>query len=435
MLVSSKHFPEATEMSDNHTLILRHGSRSVLVLLPESYQELLTITREIFDVPHDSTPFFETSDLDICQDAAVEIHPGAWKAVALTVTSVVVKDQVSSSPRGGGDEKPLQLSRTPGRISLTPRHAHKTASGSSNEATQFENGPGTSYDDVRDSIPTDDLAEEELESGYDDDFDDTPALPKRRGKPRTRIESDGEDEYEEEHVDGLLDVKTQLSTSPYRLQSSQPDPSFSVAPSSPKHSASVASMQGTVRASARDLFSPKVKSGLTNSTPPPAVPGEEHDNAKLPIKPARKPTAVASDASPRTEKTLREPAPKSALLKKDAQNGSPVQPKFKPRPGVVAPLDPAPAQSTLPAQPSDKILITIRHLPTEKENKFKVKTVHTVGRVLTSACAAFGLNANIATLMLWTEEDGLEMSYPCENDLQMGNLAGNGTIFVIELAK
>jgi hypothetical protein len=39
-------------------------------------------------------------------------------------------------------------------------------------------------------------------------------------------------------------------------------------------------------------------------------------------------------------------------------------------------------------------LITIRHPPSEKENKFKVKATHTVGRVLSSACVAFGLNPN-----------------------------------------
>ena len=43
---------------------------------------------------------------------------------------------------------------------------------------------------------------------------------------------------------------------------------------------------------------------------------------------------------------------------------------------------------------NDKLLITIRHPPTEKENKFKVKATHTVGRVLSSACLAFGLNVD-----------------------------------------
>lgn len=40
-----------------------------------------------------------------------------------------------------------------------------------------------------------------------------------------------------------------------------------------------------------------------------------------------------------------------------------------------------------------------------------------------------------ASLMLWSEEDGLEMSYPCENLLSMGSIATDGTVFTIELAK
>jgi hypothetical protein len=38
MLVSSKLFPEATKSSNVHTLVLRNGKRSVLVLLPKTYQ-------------------------------------------------------------------------------------------------------------------------------------------------------------------------------------------------------------------------------------------------------------------------------------------------------------------------------------------------------------------------------------------------------------
>jgi hypothetical protein len=116
-----------------------------------------------------------------------------------------------------------------------------------------------------------------------------------------------------------------------------------------------------------------------------------------------------------------------------------------------------------PARPNDKLLITIRHPPTDKENKFKVKATHTVGRVLSSACLAFGLNAGgyvyysypvasgivsvvrkadlyrrrcySASLMHWSEEDGLETSYRCGNDLSMGSVAGEGAVFIIELAK
>lgn len=47
-----------------------------------------------------STLVFETSDLDVCQDVAVEINPTAWEAIALTVSIVVVKKKDSPSSRG-----------------------------------------------------------------------------------------------------------------------------------------------------------------------------------------------------------------------------------------------------------------------------------------------------------------------------------------------
>ncbi len=63
-------------------------------------QELLTITRAVFGAPPGSTFVFETSDLNICQDASVEIHPAAWEAVALTVSTIVVKNRDRAFSRG-----------------------------------------------------------------------------------------------------------------------------------------------------------------------------------------------------------------------------------------------------------------------------------------------------------------------------------------------
>ena len=37
--------------------------------------------------------------------------------------------------------------------------------------------------------------------------------------------------------------------------------------------------------------------------------------------------------------------------------------------------------------------------------------------------------------MHWSEEDGVETTYRCGNDLLMGSTAVDGTIFIIELAK
>jgi hypothetical protein len=47
-----------------------------------------------------STLVFETSDLDVCQDVAVEIHPAAWEAIALTVSTILAKKKDSASSRG-----------------------------------------------------------------------------------------------------------------------------------------------------------------------------------------------------------------------------------------------------------------------------------------------------------------------------------------------
>jgi hypothetical protein len=49
-----------------------------------------------------STVIFETSDLNICEDVAVEIHPDAWEAIALSVSSVAIKDNDLASSRGDG---------------------------------------------------------------------------------------------------------------------------------------------------------------------------------------------------------------------------------------------------------------------------------------------------------------------------------------------
>jgi hypothetical protein len=180
------------------------------------------------------------------------------------------------------------------KISITPRRAHKTASGSSNEAMRSENSAGvTSYDDVADALPTDDLAEEELGFYDDDDIDVALVQRKGKGKARVRIESEdeAEDGDEEGYVEALSVAKLPAS---YRLRNAV-EPSFSIVPSSstPKR---VATPPRTVRASgARGLFSPvKVRSGLVRSFPPPVLSDEEGD-----VKPpSYKSAQVASDEFP-----------------------------------------------------------------------------------------------------------------------------------------
>ncbi|KAI9441835.1 hypothetical protein H4582DRAFT_1935330 [Lactarius indigo] len=452
MLVSSKNFPQSTNSSTRHTLVLRHGSRNVLVLLPRTYQELLAITRSVFSMARSSTFVFETSDLDICQDVAVEIHPATWEAVALSLSSLVVKERNlgSSRARGQRDNATLHHSHNAhGNSPLVTRHPHDAPSGSSND--QSDNGltPATSYDDVPDSMPTDDFAEEELGS-YDDDFNYTPAPPKGKGKAkatsRARIESDDDDDEDDD--DGRAEdaggARGPGWFVPHPVQSTaiKADPSFSILPlSSPKRVGVPATSPQRLSVHG-GLFSPRAKSGVNNLAPAPVLSDEEQVEARSPVKPLRKPVQLVPDASPLTDGTPKEPAAPTTAALKDAQHEYPPQPKFNPQLKVPAQFAPAPASAPAPAQtptkasqPFDKILITIRHPPTEKENKFKVKSTHLVGRVLTSACSAFGLNPTGATLMAWTEEDGLEMTSSCTNDASMGSVATDGAIFIIELAK
>lgn len=184
---------------------------------------------------------------------------------------------------------------------------HDAPSGSSNEATQSENGltPGTSYDDVPDSMPTDDLAEEELGS-YDDDFEETPAPLKGKGKAnassRARIESDDEDEYNNDgHAEGAGVARGPGWLVPHPVQSTaatKADPSFSILPLSPSKRVGPSAATSPQRLSvhAPGLFSPRVKSGVNNPTPPPVLSDEEQE-VRIPFKSQRKPVQVVPDAS------------------------------------------------------------------------------------------------------------------------------------------
>jgi len=341
----------------------------------------------------------------------VEIHPDAWEAIASTVSSVVVKNKDFSVPRESRREEDVRVpqhSHARGKASLTPKRSHTAASKSPNEVAQSENGlsgPATSLDDVQDSLPTDDLGDEEIGS-YEDEFDVAPALRKGKGKSRARIESDGEDDDD----DGLVEGPSIARLPSYTPRNAKTEPSFSIVPSPPKRLIPTSPQWAT--RGGRRLFSSRVTSALVNPIPQPSPSDEEK---------------AAPDPSPSPETMAPNPAPP-----KDSQRDNPAKlPKFKPQ----LKFQMSPTQTHAKPTPGDKMLLTIRHPPTEKENKFRVKGTHTVGRVLTSACAAFGLNAEGATLMLWTEEDGLEMSYPCGNDWSMNTVAEDGSTFNIELAK
>lgn len=160
------------------------------------------------------------------------------------------------------------------KSSLTPKRVHITASGSSNDVTQSESGPGasaTSYDDIQDSVPTDNFAEEEFVS-HDDDFDVTPATRKSKSKTRSRPRIVSDDEPEDGDEEGYVEALPVVKLPPSLRTRSVVEPSFSIVPSSSKR---VATPPKTVRGS-RGLFSPvRARSGVFKAAPPPALSDEE----------------------------------------------------------------------------------------------------------------------------------------------------------------
>jgi hypothetical protein len=185
------------------------------------------------------------------------------------------------------------------RSSLTPKRAHIAASGSYNDVFQSEIGPSasaTSYDDLQDSLPTDDFAEEELGS-HDDNVDVPPASRKGKDIMRSRPRIESDDEFEDGDEEGYVEAPPVVKSPPSHRIRKAAEPTFSIIPSSSKR---VATSPKTVRGTG-GLFSPvRPRSALIKSAPPPVPSDEEQWETKSP-----RANAVAPNPSP----------------KKDAQNG------------------------------------------------------------------------------------------------------------------
>jgi hypothetical protein len=167
------------------------------------------------------------------------------------------------------------------RSSLTPKRAHITASGSFNDILQSEIGPGastTSYDDLQDSLPTDDLAEEELGS-HDDDLDVASAPRKGKGTMRSRPRIESDDELEDGDEEGYVEAPPIVKPPPSHRIRKAVEPTFSIVPSSSKR---VAASPKTIRGTG-GLFSPvRPRSSLIKSVPPTVLSDEEGWDTKSP---------------------------------------------------------------------------------------------------------------------------------------------------------
>ncbi|KAI0061894.1 hypothetical protein BV25DRAFT_1916552 [Artomyces pyxidatus] len=385
MRVTSSLLPNSTQSSQADVLILKHAQRRVLVGVPKTFQDLITVSRELFALAPEVNLTFETDDLNICQQVAVEIHPTCWDAISLALCTVNIKTEraIKNTVREPAVE------RVVGRAPSVPVMA-----------TEIPVNPssGSSVDDDMVNIPSDDLYDDEL---YEEG-DDTEVSPmKGKGRARQRIESEEEEEEEEEEEDIMPGSSTQPT-----IESAIPAMS-SVKTSLVRAAPASASHVLTPKDNVRDMFSPNGKTALSYDKDDWNTMGKNTDNVGA--------------GSPSLDRISKSKGTPQKAVKYPSLDATPA-PKFKPQ--VAHPAD---------ALPDGKILITIAHPSSGQESKFKVKGKHLVGRVLASACAAFKIDATHAKLLIQTEDDGVEMSYECKIDESMAEAgADNGSHFTIQ---
>jgi hypothetical protein len=150
-----------------------------------------------------------------------------------------------------------------------------------NDVFQSEIGPNasaTSYDDLQDSLPTDDFAEEELGS-HDDDVDVAPASRKGKGMMRSRPRIESDDELEGGDEEGYVEAPPAVKSPPSHRIRKAVEPTFSIIPSSSKR---VATSPKTVRGTGGLLSPVRPRSALIKSVPPPVLSDEEEWETKSP---------------------------------------------------------------------------------------------------------------------------------------------------------
>ncbi|TFY63459.1 hypothetical protein EVG20_g6308 [Dentipellis fragilis] len=489
MLVSSTLGSRAQGvLSEGEVMLLKYGSKRMLVEVPSDYEDLVNLTRDVFAVEHGKV-VFETADLDICAGETAEIHHRVWSSICNVVGIVNVSVRSLDSPRYA--PAPLDaFHEDVGKENICPSGARPSlkesgsASSRSAAASKRVLSPreesSQDYDKLADemeNIPNSD----ELDDQLDEDkeyYDEQPASPtKGKGKGRTRnqiMSDDEEEEQDEEQVEEQVLAPSSskntafntASPAAFRFSTERDVKGFS----SPK-----------VKASPRDvddLFSPKEKSKPQKSSSLRKGVEEEDETEEEHVSSPKRPeegvkllfkerlqstssstktteqmiksiTASSSTSSPRKDTYVKNSFKASYTETKSEATASPkpATSKFKPAVRASASREPsvasraaeepaAPASKKHAASeekpgPDEKIFVTISHPPSGAESKFKFKGKHAVGRVLLSACQAFHLETEGAKLMLLDDEyleDGIEMTSELLNHdtmHQAGVVSGN----------
>ncbi|VDB88934.1 unnamed protein product [Peniophora sp. CBMAI 1063] len=458
----------ATSPSGGDVLVLSSGLKRVLVPVPASYGELVTLTKDTFNFDTDAL-VFETDDLNICRGSSVEIHKSSWEAVRSvvgTVSVVVVKGdaatssrriRVSTSIQQGLNEQDVKPMSTSSRVSVSSRVLTEKQITLKEEQ---ENVLPSSLDGDVETQVEDELFGETAEEEEEEDILLSPV--KGKGRARNRILSDDEDELNEPAT-STLSVKHTVN----RFVS--PRPSAASARPTPRDVDDMFSPARPVRSKKAPVMSndsseendenlapPRIRLSAARRVTPIAFEEEDEideNTAPSPLRQsiARSEARISTSTNPEVRSVKKTPHKTNNYAAQDEVSPSP-KPKFRParspqptasgsssghapvqrsalrqstlnfdaeesqKSRKVEPI--APLREAEPL-PDEKILVTIAHPDSQQESKFKIKGKHTVEKILKPACQAFGLDMNYARLILEEEVDGIEMSSECDRHQTM----------------
>ncbi|TFY78379.1 hypothetical protein EWM64_g5629, partial [Hericium alpestre] len=284
MHVTSIHNESNNLDSDGEVIILKYGERRVIVELPNRYEDLLQVAREVFSI-RAGPIVLSTKDLDICEGVPAEIHSSSWRAMYKVVSSVIIS--LSSGPRasmaGPSESKVLgDVTNAQTRIKAAALfkeedndHALKTSA--VGYATLRDNEPHEDEHMAEDeeNIPLfDEQEQDELDENDDDEQLVSPTKGKGKGRARRVITSDDEMDQVEEQVLPSASKDDASRILAARLMGSVKKPTASPRSSLDRNIKTFMSPKPKVMPrDVDDMFSPKVNkiAGQAPSTP--------HENA------------------------------------------------------------------------------------------------------------------------------------------------------------
>ncbi|KDQ56324.1 hypothetical protein JAAARDRAFT_194979 [Jaapia argillacea MUCL 33604] len=183
--------------------VLRYGDESEIVALPESFDEMYDLTRQIFDLDVRLAFRFSTNDADACKGSFTKIHPTAWEGLRPLLANIVVTkvDQSSAPCASSSKTAPTNSVQPPMRqhpesdhdefVLVAPKARASSPSSSKGKASHVVHDEDSDVPDDSKNYPADDHEDQTSTNRGTRREDDVPEATESgviEGKDETRAQ-------------------------------------------------------------------------------------------------------------------------------------------------------------------------------------------------------------------------------------------------------